>query len=118
MAGATVGIPVRRTETGNRGSAESVYTVYLLNQYTQRTVSEVIDVFGLADPQAAVQVNGATASRYGAYFHRAVSVDNSASAQYPEITIQADNNSVARHAFAPKNPEILSYDKDGNLTPA
>jgi len=88
----------------------------LSNPYTQRTVSEVIDVFGLADPQATVQVNGATASCYGSYFHQVVSVDNSASAQYPEITIQAGNNSVTRHAFVPKDPEVFEYDADGNLT--
>jgi len=94
----------------------STYQPNELNQYAQRTVAGAIDVFGLADPQAAVQVNGVTASRYEAYFHRAVSVDNSASAQYPEITIQADNNSAARHAFVPKNPEVFEYDDDGNLT--
>jgi len=79
-------------------------------------VAGAIDVFGLADPQVAVQVNGATASRDGSYFHKVVSVDNSASAQYPEITIQAGNNSAARHAFVPKNPEVFEYDDDGNLT--
>jgi len=105
-----------RKETGGRASAVSTYQPNELNQYTERTVAGAIDVFGLADPQVAVQVNGATASRYGAYFHRVVSVDNSASAQYPTITIQAGNNSATRHAFVPKNPEIFSYDKDGNLT--
>jgi len=94
----------------------STYQPNELNQYTQRTVAGAIDVFGLADPQAAVQVNGATASRYGSYFHKVVSVDNAASAQYPEITIQAGNNSAARHAFVPKNPEVFEYDADGNLT--
>jgi len=78
-----------RTEVGGRGSAELVYTMNLSNQYTQWTVAGAIDVFGLADPQAAVQVNGA---------------------------IQAGNNSAARHAFVPKNPEVLQYDDDGNLT--
>jgi len=105
-----------RKETGGRASAVSTYQPNELNQYAQRTVAGAIDVFGLADPQAAVQVNGATASRYGAYFHRVVSVDNSASAQYPTLTIQAGNNSAARHAFVPKNPEVLEYDDDGNLT--
>jgi len=94
----------------------STYQPNELNQYTQRTVAGAIDVFGLADPQASVQVNGATASRYEAYFHKVVSVDNAASAQYPEITIQAGNNSVTRHAFVPKNPEVFEYDADGNLT--
>ena len=50
------------------------------------------------------------------YFHRIVSVDNSTSAQYPTITIQAGNNSATRHAFVPKNPEVFQYDNDGNLT--
>jgi len=105
-----------RKETGGRASAVSTYQPNELNQYTERTVSGAIDVFGLADPQAAVQVNGATASRYGSYFHHVVSVDNSTSAQYPEITIQAGNNAAARHAFVPKNPEVFEYDDDGNLT--
>jgi len=105
-----------RTEVGGRGSAELVYTMNLWNQYTQRTVAGAIDVFGLADPQVAVQVNGATTSRYGSYFHQVVSIDNSASAQYPTLTIQAGNNSAARHAFVPKNPEVFEYDADGNLT--
>ncbi|MCD6339381.1 MAG: hypothetical protein J7M29_08410, partial [Verrucomicrobia bacterium] len=94
----------------------STYQPNELNQYTERTVAGAIDVFGLADPQAAVQVNGATASRYGSYFHQVVSVDNAASAQYPTLTIQAGNNSVTRHAFVPKDPEVFQYDDDGNLT--
>jgi len=57
-----------RTQTGGRASAVSTYQTNQLNQYTQRTVAGAIDVFGLADPQATVLVNGATASRYGLLF--------------------------------------------------
>jgi len=105
-----------RKETGGRVSAVSTYQPNELNQHTQRTVAGAIDVFGLADPEITVQVNGGTASRYGSYFHRAVSVDNSASAQYPTLTIQAGNNAASRHAFVPKNPEVFEHDDDGNLT--
>jgi len=44
-----------RTQTGGRDSAVSSYTVNELNQYTLRAVAGAVDVFGLADPQAAVQ---------------------------------------------------------------
>jgi len=103
----------------------STYQTNQLNQYTQRTVAGAIDVFGLAEQDVTVLVNGAEADQWEgpplagpqkSYFHKVVSVDNSTSAQYPTITIQAGNNSVTRHAFVPKNPEIFSYDKDGNLT--
>ena len=103
----------------------STYTVNELNQYTQRTVAGAIDVFGLAEQGVTVLVNGAEADQWEgpplagpqkSYFHKVVSVDNSTSAQYPTITIQAGNNSVTRHAFVPKNPEVFQYDDDGNLT--
>ncbi len=114
-----------RTQTGGRASAVSTYQTNQLNQYTQRTVAGAIDVFGLAEQGVTVLVNGAEADQWEgpplagpqkSYFHKVVSVDNSTSAQYLTLTIQAGNNSTTRHAFVPKNPEVFEYDDDGNLT--
>ena len=60
-----------RDETGGRASAESDYSANYLNQYTSRTVAGAVDVVGIANPTAAVTVNGNTAYRQGEYFHYA-----------------------------------------------
>ena len=49
------------------------------------------------------------------YFHKVVSIDNSTSAQYLTLTIQAGSASETRHAFVLKDPELFQYDADGNL---
>jgi hypothetical protein len=45
-----------RKNTGGRASAVSTYSVNRLNQYSQRTVPNQVDVLGIANPTADVTV--------------------------------------------------------------
>ncbi|HAB16596.1 MAG TPA: hypothetical protein DCE44_09110, partial [Verrucomicrobiales bacterium] len=119
-----------RTATGGRASAvsdyhPSGYPVNQLNQYVRRTVSDKVDVFGVANPTAGVTVQKdtdtpLTATRRGEYYHYAMTVGNSSAAQYPSLTAKslygATQTIAAGRAFVPPATEIFTYDTDGNLT--
>ena len=108
-----------RQETGGRESAESTYTSNYLNQYSQRTVSDKVDVHGIANPTASVTVNSNTADRKGEYFHYPLTVNNSSTAQYPTVTVTSNyggTQSSSGEVYVPQTPESFSYDDDGNLT--
>ena len=107
-----------RDTTGGRASAESDYSANYLNQYTSRTVAGAVDVVGIANPTAAVTVNGNTAYRQGEYFHFALPVNNS-SAAYPTITAVSQyggTQSDSGEVFVPASTESFTHDLDGNLT--
>ncbi|MBL9215485.1 MAG: type IV secretion protein Rhs, partial [Opitutaceae bacterium] len=136
IAGLTYGYTY--DDLGNRKTATvnaqvSAYTATLLNQYSQRTVPGVIDVFGEAQADATVTVKYPAVSgeifattREGAYFHKQLTVDNSSADQNPAVKITGVKNlvgaggedavtEITRSAFVPETPEVFSYDADGNL---
>jgi RHS repeat-associated protein len=91
-------------------------------------VAGAADVFGFADPDATVSVDGQRATHQAdGYFHRAAPVANSASAAQGKFNVRGIKNFAGansedaqrdevRTAFVPKTPEVFTYDLDGNLT--
>jgi RHS repeat-associated protein len=111
------------TVNGNTGT----YTANELNQYTQRTVPGDVWELGTAASNATVTVNLQPTFRHGAYFAEGLSVNNSSSAVYTQLTTvavlkdgAANSNDVVTtatgHEFMPQTPEVFGYDADGNLT--
>lgn len=116
---------------GNRKSAtangrQGTYTANALNQYTSRTVPGAVDVLGEAAADATVSVNGERADRHGAYFSKAATLANSASAFAGNVTVTVVKNGAGpngqdaaaeeqRPVFVPQSPESFTYDDDGNL---
>ncbi|MCL5096851.1 MAG: RHS repeat-associated core domain-containing protein, partial [Candidatus Omnitrophica bacterium] len=98
----------------------ATYTVTLVNQYTNRTVPNAVDILGTADAGATVTVNSQATYRKGTYYHKALTLDNSAKAIFPVIkvgTVYGGNSSnVYGKVFLPKTPEVYTHDLDGNLT--
>ena len=117
---------------GNRqsvvhNSQPEIYTANALNQYTRRTVPGTVDILGTADSNATVTVNNQPTTRHADYFHKQLSVPNSSSAAYTNISVvgvrkNAGGNSndvvtiESGNEFLPKSPELFGYDSDGNLT--
>ncbi len=111
-----------RDTTGGRASAVSDYTANQLNQYTTRTVANKLDVLGLANPTAGVEVwkdsdSHTTANRKGEYFHYALTVSNDS---YPLLNAKslygATQTAVIGRSYVPPATESYTYDTDGNLT--
>jgi hypothetical protein len=75
-----------RKSSGGRASAVSTCGADRRNQYTSRTVAGVADIAGIANPTAALTVNGNTANRKGEYFHHALSLPNG-SAAHPTVVV-------------------------------
>jgi RHS repeat-associated protein len=103
-----------------RGSA---YNVNSLNQYTSRTVPEWVDVLGAANSNATVTVNFEPTYRKGEYFRKELRAANNLGPVYLSVTnfgVYSTNvditNSFEGYLFVPQNPEVFSYDADGNLT--
>jgi RHS repeat-associated protein len=115
----------RVTSTSNGSSAS--YTTNTVNQYTQRTVPGVVDVYGEAVSDAVVMVNGQEAPRQGMSFSQTLSYPNGNQSWWAEVEVAGvrlnagpgGTDAVAletRHAWLPRSPEIYQYDTDGNLT--
>ena len=117
-----------RTQTAVNGR-ESGYIPNLLNQYETRDVPRMVDVRGLADPDAVVSVEGETAIRQGDLFHGILDLGTRVDAddpQWAEFAVtgtlpggghdDADRISEVREtAYLPANPEPFKHDADGNL---
>ena len=110
-----------RKSTGGRVSAVSTYTVNRLNQYSQRTVPNAVDVMGVANPTAnvTVRVLGGTtytAARKGDYYHHPLAVGNNV---YPQIEVKSlygATLALTNRVFNPPATESFVPDADGNLT--
>ena len=74
-----------------------------------------------------VTVNHQATQRQGDTFYKALAVDNSTAAQFPEIKVLAVQNNVGPNGedlqsesigkmFLPQTPEIFTHDAEGNLT--
>ena len=108
-----------RVTTGGRVSAESTYTVNRVNEYDSRTISDEVDIIGIANPTASVTVNSTTAIREGEYFHHELGVSNSGSSAYPTVSVTSNyggGTSASGEIYVPKTPEVTTHDADGNLT--
>jgi len=113
----------KTTATGGDATGGSLrfatYGANLLNQYTNRTVPAYADILGVANPTAAVTVNGNTAYRKGDYFWHPLAVANSSAAQYPLVTTLSQYGAKATNTgnvYLPQTPETSTHDADGNLT--
>ncbi len=101
------------------------YSPNLLNQYSQRTVPNTVDVLGTANSSATVSINGQRAYRNGDYFRKELAIDNSGAAVSQGVTNLAVVNNgtnadiIATNVgslFVARNPEVFGHDPDGNLT--
>ena len=78
-----------------------------------------MDITGIANPTAAVTVNGSNAVRQGEYFWQPVTVGNTNAAQYVTNIVAStygSGQSATGAVFIARTPEAFSYDADGNLT--
>lgn len=101
------------------------YTANSLNQITSRDVPGYVDILGTANPNATVTVNLQRAYRHGDYFRDELSVNNTGSAQWLDLTNLAVLNNGTNadiiatntgNLYVAQTPEVLQYDADGNLT--
>ncbi len=120
----------RVSETINTQTA--AYTSNGVNQYASRTVPAALDVLGAANADATVTVTlpgglPQMTTRAGELFYKQVPVNNTSSAQPLSITVTGVKNGVGAHGedamsqivrnpFVAQNPEMFTYDSDGNLT--
>jgi RHS repeat-associated protein len=104
----------------------STYTPNNLNQYTQRTVPNAVDILGRAQSTATVTVNTQAAYRRADYFQKAATLDNSDDPVYGQINVLGvrpnvgpnGENAVTQQSgsvYLPYTPEAYTYDYDGNL---
>ncbi|MBI2437570.1 MAG: RHS repeat-associated core domain-containing protein [Lentisphaerae bacterium] len=112
--------------SSSRDNEESIYTANNLNQYSQRTVADLIDIIGSAETNITVTVNDLPTTRHEKYWHRGLDVTNDFSAVWQEINVIGVYNppgtndpdivsSETGHVFVAKTPETFNYDDDGNL---
>ncbi len=93
------------------------YTANNLNQYSSRDVPGYLDIKGVSFATNTVTVNGTTAYRKVEYFRAELSINNSSSPLWQNITASATGqNAVSGNVFVPQTPEQFTYDFDGNLT--
>jgi RHS repeat-associated protein len=115
-----------RTSTKSGGNDQGLglrstsYTRTLINTYSARVNPNEIDILGIADPAATATVNASSTYRKGEYFHKALTVNNSGSAIWQAIAVEAvkDASTTTQNGYirVPKASESFSYDADGNLT--
>ena len=106
-------------DAGGGGLRTASYTPNRLNQYSSRTVPGAVDFLGIANPTAAVTVNGNTAYRKGEYFDFALPVSNGSAPQYPLVSIYSGyppGQTSTGCVFVAQSPESFTHDADGNLT--
>jgi RHS repeat-associated protein len=101
------------------------YTVNNLNQYTQRTVPNKVDIIGTANASSTVTVNSTPAYRHAEYFRSEVKIGNTTYPQTATLTTvgvlpNGTNRDIVTTnsgtLFVPVTPEIFRYDADGNMT--
>ncbi|MCG8524764.1 MAG: RHS repeat-associated core domain-containing protein [Opitutales bacterium] len=111
-----------RRNTGNDEDVVKSYTPNLLNQYSERSVPNLIDVVGSANANAQVLVNGKQATRSGDLFHQQLVVDNTDASQWLDVDVIAHDSVAGTYRkesgnqFLPKSPVEPQHDEDGNLT--
>jgi RHS repeat-associated protein len=108
---------VEQSRTGAQASRLFSYSPNVLNQYTGVSHPDFLDVTGMANPLAAVTVNGLAATRQLDYFYKEVSKPNTSSPQWLQATISDGTTTTSSGALSlPAMQTSPSYDLDGNLT--
>src|SRR6059036_3346297 len=100
------------------GLRPASYTANSLNQYTSRTVPNAFDVLGIANVSSSVTVNSSAADyRRGEYFQELVSVNNSSTSVWQNVTVTTSGGGTnTGNVFVPTATETFGYDADGNMT--
>jgi len=109
-----------------RGDEAMSYTANNLNQYTERTIPDGLDVLGTAETNSTVTVNNLATTRFGKYWYRGLTVSNASAAVWKEINVVGVYNPPGTNdpdivtvesgaVFVAKTPEAFTYDDDGNL---
>lgn len=121
-----------RTVTQSGGSQfgtslrQTTWTVNELNQTITNSAYGYVNIFGEADASATVTANHESVYRNGEFYRKELLFSNSSGPVYPSITNVAVINNygtngedivdqVIGNVWVPKNPEVLTYDEDGNL---
>jgi YD repeat-containing protein len=124
--------PIGNRKSSATNGRTAAYGSNVLNQYSSRQVPPFLDVL-LGTAQAdhtEISVFGpegaATVTQQGTAFHATVPVDNAGSPRFPSLGITGFKaglhhgpdyeQTAGGKAFLPKNPEVFTYDEDGNLT--
>ena len=105
------------------GLRNSSYFVNDLNHYTSRTVPGFADIVGSSSTSSTVTVNGLSTYRHSDFFRAEVPINNAGGPVWQTITnlgvLAGGSNTVSNvtgNIFLPKNPELFTYDNDGNMT--
>ena len=95
----------------------SSYTANNLNQYTQRTVPNYVDVIGVAIATNSVTVNGVNPYRKAEYFRAELSVTNQTSPVWQNVQVNMNGSSAANgNLLIASQTNSFTYDSDGNQT--
>ena len=119
-----IGNRMGTTSGGNSsgtGLRTASYTVNDLNQYSNRTVPNGLDILGIANYQATVTINGlSTDYRRGEFYQKALTITNSSNPAWLSVTntstYSSSSSNVVGSTWTPATPEVFGYDNDGNLT--
>src|SRR6266516_4604518 len=100
------------------GLRPASYNANCLNQYTNRTVPSAFDVMGIANSSSSVTVNSsATDYRRGEYFQELVSVNNSSTSVWQNVSVSTSGGGTNNgNVVVLTATETYSYDGDGNQT--
>jgi RHS repeat-associated protein len=102
------------TKVVNNRNAE--YESNLVNQYVQRAIPNVLDIYGQRYAGSEVLVNDQITQRRNRYFYTTQTVENSVFAVPLVVEVKTDGAvDESRVAFVPKNPEAFVHDDRGNL---
>ncbi len=109
------------TKAGGDGTGNNLrpatYFANTLNQYTSRTVTNAVDILGIANAGGTVTVNSQSVYRRYEYFDKALTIDNSNAPVWQSVTNSATGaTTVTGNVWVPKTPENYGYDLDGNQT--
>jgi RHS repeat-associated protein len=94
----------------------ATYTPNSLNQYSSRTVGNIVDILGISKTSASVTVNGQSTFRKNEFYQATIPLVNNAN---QTVTVQATSGtsaSLSGSLFLPPATENYAYDLDGNLT--
>jgi RHS repeat-associated protein len=97
----------------------TTYSVNQLNQYTNIANPSAVDILGLANAPATVQVNGVAAYEKEEYYWRSLPVSNGSAVVWASVTNSATQGTTTNRIgrlFVPSATERPQYDADGNLT--
>src|SRR5208283_4718650 len=113
----TIGNRQQSQAGGNTNGASlrvANYTNNVLNQVVGRDIPAYVDIMGASILTNAVTVAGQTAYRKQEYFRQQIPVSNLSTSVWTNIVVTG-GQSVSGNVYVAKEPEIFSYDQDGNL---